>query len=373
MDMPTTAAAKTSSLPATRWPAVSRPVLDWLVNETAGERFIDNIMVQMCERLIADGVPVSRASFHVRINHPEWLGARMLWTQGMAEAEVITFAYGIEDTAQFQNSPVRELREGAAEVRKRLDDVTEADYAIYQDLLAAGYTDYVAWPVHHTLGKSHVVTFCTSRPGGFSEDDIAYLLDLMPAFALVSASSICDLRDFTAISDAWPRDDVIGLLNGYFDAMCEPIEAYGGEILKFMGDGLLAVFPLSNPDACRNLMRAIAAAQVAIRTMNERNAAEGHQVLGYGIGVHVGDVMYGNIGSRTRLDFTVIGPAVNIASRIESLTKVVKRPVLMSRAFVDMAGCAKGMDNLGFHPVKGIGDPVEVLAFPDDASAHCDA
>ena len=388
------------------WPVRQRNVLDWLVNETSGQRFIDNLLVEMCERLIADGVPVARVTVHVRTNNPEWMGARMMWKTGMSEAELTTYGYGIEDSAQYQNSPIRELNLGASEVRRLLDDVTEEDYDIYRELHDEGYTDYVAWPIEYTLGKRHSVTFASMAPGGFSDADLGYLRDILPALALVSeiriknrlvrtlletyvgphaseqilagattrgsgttvgaAILICDLRDFTAISDAWPRDDVIDLLNGYFDAMCEPIEAYGGEILKFMGDGLLAVFPLSDPDACLNLMRAIADAQVAIRAMNERNARDGHQVLSYGIGVHVGDVMYGNIGSRTRLDFTVIGPAVNIASRIESLTKVLKRPVLMSRAFVDMAGCATGMENLGFHPVKGIGDPIEVLAFPDE-------
>lgn len=178
-----------------------------------------------------------------------------------------------------------------------------------------------------------------------------------------AAIMICDLRDFTKLSDIWPRDDVIGLLNGYFDAMSEPIEKFGGEILKFMGDGLLAIFPLSNPEACLNLMRAIAEAQTAMVELNVKNVASGHDALGYGIGVHVGDVMYGNIGSKRRLDFTVIGPAVNVASRLESLTKEIKRPVLLSRAFVEMAGCSGALENLGSYPLRGLGEPIDVFAF----------
>ena len=157
---------------------------------------------------------------------------------------------------------------------------------------------------------------------------------------------------------------MIGLLNGYFDAMCGPIEKHGGEILKFMGDGLLAIFPLSNPEACGNLLRAITEAQAAMRALNAENVAMGHQELGYGIGVHVGDVMYGNIGSRSRLDFTVIGPAVNVASRIESLTKVVKRQVLLSRAFADMAGCTETCESLGQHPFKGLPGPHRGAGLP---------
>ncbi|HXV29801.1 MAG TPA: adenylate/guanylate cyclase domain-containing protein, partial [Sinorhizobium sp.] len=178
-----------------------------------------------------------------------------------------------------------------------------------------------------------------------------------------AAILICDLRDFTKLSDLWPRDDVIDILNGYFDAMSEPIERHGGEILKFMGDGLLAIFPLSDRMACNNLLSAIGEAQAALATLNEENLRKGHDALGYGIGVHVGDVMYGNIGSRKRLDFTVIGPAVNIASRLESLTKELKRPVLLSRAFVEMAGCEAQLENLGSYPLRGLEEPVDVFAF----------
>lgn len=179
-----------------------------------------------------------------------------------------------------------------------------------------------------------------------------------------AAILICDLRNFTHISDLWPRDDVIELLNGYFDAMCDPIEEFGGEILKFMGDGLLAIFPLSDPQACENLLKAIASAQKGLVVLNEINRQKGHDPLGYGIGVHVGDVMYGNIGSKTRLDFTVIGPAVNIASRLETLTKETGRNVLFSEEFVRMAGYQGKLENLGHWLLRGLETPVEVYALP---------
>lgn len=381
------------------------PVIDWLMNETRDQRFIDNILVEMCERLNGAGIPVSRATLHFRVLHPQWLGARMLWTRGMQEADIATFGFGVEDTAQYRNSPINELKTtGMTMLRRRLEEPGEPPhYALYEELRAKGHTDYIAWPLKHTLGKQHYITFSTDRPGGFTTADVRALTELLPAFALVSeirlknrmartlletyvgphageqilagattrgsgftvgaAILICDLRDFTGISDLWPRDDVIELLNGYFDAMCDPIERHGGEILKFMGDGLLAIFPLSNQDACHDLLKAIRECQEALATLNEDNVKKGHAPLGYGIGVHVGDVMYGNIGSRNRLDFTVIGPAVNIASRLEALTKEVKHPVLLSRAFVDMAGCQAGLENLGFHPLRGLGEPIEVFAF----------
>lgn len=388
------------------WPIRRRRILDWLVNETRGERFIDNILMEMCEKLLASGVPVTRSSLHFRTNHPQWIGARILWTEGMKEAKINTFAYGVENTPQFLNSPVNEIHNGANEVRKNLEDLWEGDdYPFYQELRDDGYSEYIAWPIDHTFNKRHVVTFSTNSPGGFTSEHVDFLRDLLPALTLVSeirlknimartmlqtyvgphaseqilagvttrgsgttvgaAIMICDLRDFTAISDLWPRDDVIQLLNDYFDAMSDPIERHGGEILKFMGDGLLAIFPLSKPSACHDMLTAIREGQQAMAKLNEEHQRMGRDPLRYGVGVHVGDVMYGNIGSRRRLDFTVIGPAVNVASRLETLTKEVKRPVLLSRAFVEMATCKEEMDDLGSFPLRGLGEPVDVFAFRD--------
>jgi adenylate cyclase len=386
------------------WPIQRRRTLDWLVNETRNERFIDNILVAMSQRLISDGVPIARASMHFQTNHPQWRGARILWNAGMEEAAITTFAYGTETTPQFLNSPLNEVFSGADEVRQSFEGMAEgkAKYGLYEELRRDGITDYVAWPMKFTLDKLHIVSFATDRPGGFSDEHISLLKDLLPALTIVTeirlknimartlletyvgphaseqilagattrgsgatvsaAIMICDLRDFTALSDLWPRDDVIELLNGYFDALSEPIEKHGGEILKFMGDGLLAIFPLAKPDACANLLLAIQEGQAAMELLNAENREKSRPMLGYGVGVNVGDVMYGNIGSRKRLDFTVIGPAVNVASRLETLTKEVKRPVLLSKAFVDMLGSDVSLDSLGSYPLRGLGAPVDVFA-----------
>ncbi|MGY3079807.1 class 3 adenylate cyclase [Bradyrhizobium sp. LM6.10] len=178
-----------------------------------------------------------------------------------------------------------------------------------------------------------------------------------------AAIMICDLREFTKISDNWPRDDVIDLLNDYFDAMSEPIARHGGEILKFIGDGLLAIFPLSEPNACANLLHAVTEARRAMVVLNERNNGTGRAPLNYGIGVHVGDVMYGNIGSSTRLDFTVIGPAVNMASRLEALTKQLGKTVLLSRDFADLVDRQFDLERLGEHGVRGFSEPIELFAY----------
>ena len=141
------------------------------------------------------------------------------------------------------------------------------------------------------------------------------------------------------------------------------IARHGGEILKFIGDGLLAIFPLSEPNACANLLHAVTEARQAMIALNERNNGTGRAPLNYGIGVHVGDVMYGNIGSRARLDFTVIGPAVNMASRLEALTKQLGRTVLLSRAFADFVESDFDLERVGEYPVRGFNDPIELFAY----------
>jgi len=386
-------------------PHSSSDVAHWLINDTRDQRFIDNIFGELCVRLQRAGIPVKRASLHILIHHPQWLGARIMWADGMREAEIARFDYDIRGRSEYIGSPANEIHDGATEVRENLerDPSPARKHAVYDEMRTKGLTDYVAWPLYHTFGKRHIVTFATDRPGGFDDEHIAGLLKLVPVLALVSeiriknrlartlletyvgshagelilagatrrgsgttvraAIMICDLRDFTRISDNWPRDDVIDLLNDYFDAISEPIARHGGEILKFMGDGLLAIFPLSQPSACANLLHAVTEARQAMAALNERNSVTGRAPMNYGIGVHVGDVMYGNIGSRTRLDFTVIGPAVNMASRLEALTKQLGKTVLLSRTFADLVERDFDLERVGEYPVRGFSDPIELFAY----------
>lgn len=388
-------------------PTPADGVIDWLTNGTRDERFIDDIFAQMCIRLQQAGIPVKRATLHVLINHPQWLGARMMWSDGSREAEIALVDYEVRERPEYIGSAAHEIHDGATELRERLeqDPSLGRKHALYDEMRAKGLTDYVAWPLYHTLGKRHIVTFATDRPGGFDDAHIAGLKKLLPVLALVSeiriknrlartlletyvgshagelilagatrrgtgttvraAIMICDLRDFTKISDNWPRDDVIDLLNDYFDAMSEPIARHGGEILKFIGDGLLAIFPLSAPDACANLLHAVAEARQAMAALNERNSGTGRAPLNYGIGVHVGDVMYGNIGSTSRLDFTVIGPAVNMASRLEALTKTIGKKVLLSRAFAELVEKEFALEHVGQHEVRGFSEPIDLFAYPE--------
>lgn len=375
-------------------------IYTWLMTGTRSQVFIDEIFYDYCNRLVSSGLPLERASLHFRTHHPQWLGSRMMWLAGSSKVEVVAVGYQVEETEAFLRSPFRSIIEGAPRIRKRLNlEGTPDEFALYSELREEGYTEYLAWPLDHTLGKRHLVTFASKDPLGFSDEDVAKLEAMLPVLSLVSeirlknqlartllstyvgphacqqildgattrgkgvtvhaAILVCDLRNFTALSNSHTRDEVIEYLNAYFDAMAGPIERHGGEILKFMGDGLLSVFPFSNPDACTDLLSAIQEAEQAIAKLPDVGTLGRPR---YGMGVHVGDVMYGNIGSLKRLDFTVIGPAVNIASRLEGLTKIVNRHVLLSKDFVDQAGCHEIVEDMGSFEVRGLEQPIAVYA-----------
>jgi adenylate cyclase len=162
-------------------------VVDWLTNDTRDERFIDNIFAELCVRLQRAGIPVKRATLHVLTYHPQWLGARIMWADGMREAEVARVDYDVRERSEYIDSPANEIHDGATEVRENeYDPSLGRKHAVYDEMRAKSLTDYVAWPLYHTLGKRHIVTFATDRPGGFDDANIAGLLKLLPVLALVS-------------------------------------------------------------------------------------------------------------------------------------------------------------------------------------------
>ncbi len=391
------------------WPTFRSAALDWLVRESAALPYVDDLLAQLCRRLLDESLPLARVTLHLRTLHPQFMGARMLWRPGMDTAELSFVGYSFRDDPRFLNSPIRSLYEGAEGIRHRLDFPSDGhdEFGIYADLRAEGLTDYVALPLVATDGKRHATSWSTDRPGGFTTEHLLRISELMPVLTMAveirmnrriaknllntyvgeragervlagdivrgSGATIqaaiwnCDLRSFTTISEHWPRDDVISSLNDYFDAMGAPVTKYGGEILKFIGDGMLAIFPLEEEDACVRALRAAIEARKAMIELNDRRTAQGAERLGYGLALHVGDVMYGNIGTTTRLDFTVIGPAVNTASRLEGLTKVLHRRVVLSAPFAYRCGCSpEFLEPLGSYPLRGVGEPLGVFGLADD-------
>jgi adenylate cyclase len=299
----------------------------------------------------------------------------------------------------YKGSPIAVVRETRAPLRVRL---TEGDvtYPIARELRDEGGTDYYAVPLPFTNGQVSYASFATRAEGGFApsalaaidaiaaplaqrvELESAYyatraLLDvylgknatarvLAGAFRrgtgelIEAAIWFSDMRDFTALTDRTPPNEVIELLDVYFDAVASAVDAHGGEVLKFIGDAVLAIFPFAGAGgaraACRHAVAAADEALAALARANEAGAASGRALvapIAIGVALHAGSVVYGNIGARARLDFTVIAPSVNEASRLESLSKTLGVPLVMSAAFVAAAGLDDAVD-LGEHTLKGV-------------------
>jgi len=401
-----------STAEAGLWPMQRSAVLDWLVGGVTDLPFLDELFVELCERLRASGLPLDRATLHLRTLHPQFGGATIRWIPGQKEAIATTVDRGVWQREAYLQSPLRPLYEGEVEgIRARLDLPAPAGaptYAIYDELRAEGIVDYVALPMQFVSGTRHACTWATRRPGGFSTTELQLIADILPVLAMMTeirlnrritknildayvgersgarilrgeidrgsgetiAAAIwhSDLRGFTMLSERWPRDDVIASLNAYFDTMAAPLVEGGGEILKFIGDAMLAIFPMNEPRACERAFRAALEAQAGMAALNAARRRAGQDELGFGLALHRGDVMWGNIGAQRRLDFTVIGPAVNVASRLDGLSKELRRPVLVSGEFAGRCNAsASVLERLGSYPLRGVEMEVEVFAPVADA------
>jgi adenylate cyclase len=361
---------------------------------------------ELCWRLLGDGVPLWRATLHMGTLHPLIRGVGARWLRELKIIEEFRILHGNEATREYLQSPIRATIERGTPFRRRLVQDTP-EYPLLSKLRKAGATDYFAVALNRTFRLFPVVAWATDRPSGFSDADIAALEEINPALAAIvetravrrisanlldtylgpqagrrilagqirraegerlrAVIMMTDLRGFTALSDQLPGDEVIELLDDYFDAIATPIENRKGEILKFIGDGMLAIFPAEDDDDfSQSSVHALEAATEGLARLdavNQTRRRVGRTELRIGIGLHLGEVIYGNVGSASRLDFTVIGPAVNLASRIEDLTKRFGRPMLFSSAFARI--CPRPLVSLGLQPVRGLSEPEEVFGLPD--------
>jgi adenylate cyclase len=338
--------------------------------------------------------------------HPQIASIAYRWSRAAPEVEAFSREHDIWQSEQYLRSPMAVIYAGEPMIRRRLfGSGLRLDFPILEDLLAEGATDYAIFGLRRGDGRPlAVLSIATDAPGGFSDEQFTGFQSLLPLLSLIveaietrsTARSLleiylgadagqrvmgglirrgdsvtiaaaiwqCDLRDFTAMSNQLPRDEVLAILNDYFDAVTRPVLANGGEILKFIGDAVLAIFPmkddLDRDEKCRTALTAGEEALDAMRDVNELRASAGKAPLSIGIGLHAGSVSYGNIGSQTRLDFTVIGPAVNLASRLQDLTKLVGTPILASAAFA--AEASRTLHHLGGRRVRGLQGGIEVFS-----------
>lgn len=368
-------------------------VVDWLIDGAPGAGSAADVIGMVGPRLVAAGLPVVRVAAFVRTLHPQFMGRRVVWLRGTPGVEISDAPYAVLTQDLYIGSPTERVFATGQELRCRLDGTEPLEMDDMREFAARGYTDYVMIPLHFLDGHVHGVAFTTHHMGGFSEQDLADLRRVSRALARVTeilelrrtavnllsaylgrgagerilqgkvrrgdterirAVVWCsDLRGFSALSERLPPEDVILVLNRVFDCMVPAVEAAGGEILKFLGDGMLAIFPFeTEAEAAPAARRAVGAAQAAFAALDDWNAqARPEDALAFGVALHVGEVAFGNIGGLARVDFTCIGPAVNLAVRLEGLTSRLGRRLLFSEAMSSLLGGETSF--IGSYMLKG--------------------
>jgi adenylate cyclase len=376
----------------------------WITEAGLAGQSESAILAGLCEREVARGLPLARALVLIDTLHPIYEGRAFRWTRAQKETTLTEFGRSDDDISRWQRSPFHLLEEsGEPLVRRRLTVETEGEFSIFPELRADGMTDYVAIANRFTgdeiIGRMDCVysSWATDAPQGFDEDDVADLCRLVPFLALaVKSASLAriagtlvetylgrdagrrvlqgriargvaeqieavlwfsDLRDYTRISDTASPGDIIPLLNHYADAIISAIQEQGGDVLKLIGDGTLAIFTAEDRGRAADAALAAAlAARRGVATVNERRAAKGLPAADMYLGLHIGSVFYGNIGSKDRLDFTVVGPAVNEVSRIAALCHSVDQPLLVSSDFASAVGEARSrLVSVGRYALRGVG------------------
>lgn len=387
-----------------------RAVTDWLGNGARPSSGPVQLMADLGDRLVAAGLPLWRVGVFVQTLHPEIFGRNFIWRPGQ-EVTVGSAPYGIQDSEEFLASPLRRLYNEGQEVRYRLDAPESRAFPFFDDMRAEGVTDYIAIPLHFLDGAIHGSSWTTRHPQGFTDDAIHALRVVVPpltrlveviglrriastlldtyvgsraggrilagqirrghAESMRAAIWLSDMRRFTALSDRLPAEAVVEILNRFFDCQVAPILAHGGEVLKFMGDGLLAVFPIleagdgdDSEMVCGRVLSAAREASAGVAALSNPTLDNVMEQIRFGVGLHVGKVLYGNIGGGNRLDFTCIGPAVNLAARLEKIAGTLGRTIVASAGFSAVSG-APWVD-LGDFPITGFASTERVYGLPGD-------
>lgn len=394
-------------------------IVDWVLQQGLYGTHFEPLLVEMCEKLVQAGVPLWRVNFSMRTLHPEIGAFAYRWKRiGGIEREEYDRDVARESgaLAGWSASPLKALMESEAfELRHRLtSEHRPFPYPMFHELVAQGATDYFATQVvfdpgitaysHHGLPTGGMmISWTADGPDGFSDTDLDAIRRLKPALALALKSNgmaqmaddllaaylgrdaakrvmsgsvqrgsvdaikavivYFDLSGFTKLSEALPGPEIIDLLNAYFGAVVPLIEDRGGNVLKFMGDGMLAIFARDAvPDTEATAVGAICAMRDKVAQISALRKAEGLAHTGCTLSAHAGEVLYGNIGAASRLDFTVIGPAVNTAARINAMSAHVDQQIVIG-ANVARPALAQRSDlvSLGFYRLRGVAERQELF------------
>jgi len=386
----------------------TNPLLAWLIREAPQAANAVDLTHDFANRMRAAGIPLWRLNIVIRTLHPQVMALAYRWWLKNDEVESIPISYELLQSTRFQDSPLVPIFEGAGGIRRRLEGTDPAlDYPILRDLHAEGGTDYVAMPMVFSDGQINAVTLATTRPGGFGTAELGHVYEVLAVLGrlyevhalryradtlmdtylgrhagarvlrgvikrgdgedIEAVIWFCDLRESTPLARSMSRGDFLALLNSFFDCMAGAVIDHGGEVLRFIGDAALGIFPIdaaageaSARDARERALAAAGDARARIAAVNAARESEGLAPVRFGIGLHPGLVTYGNIGTATRLEFTVIGDAANVAARVESMCKRLGREVLVSADFA--RHFPERFESLGEHVLAGVDAPVELFA-----------
>ena len=395
-------ARDTASDPQNLWD--HQDVITWLLRE--GRLITDPgpFVASLGRRLHAVGAPVWRLRTGLRILDP-LIGAQTVsWLRDQDRVDQFVVPHGYRDTPQYEGSPAQHVIERQEVLRRRLDALDPArDHTVLFELAEDGATDYLCCPAIFSSGDVHMVAYATDKPGGYSDADLAQLTAVHHALTPIleamtvrttmtrlletylgrgtahqvlagafrrgdvqhikAAVMYADLRDFTGMTARLQADLVLDALGDFFEVLVAAVHGADGEVLKFMGDAVMALFPAppsgSAEAACAAALDAAFMARQSLIAVNRRRRDAGGVELAFGITLDLGPVAYGNIGGPNRLDFTAIGGAVNMISRLQDVCKALGEPILMSRVFAQQSGIA--VEPCGHHALRGFLEPVEVF------------
>lgn len=375
---------------------------DWMIKEGRCSGDPVKVVSHYCSSLIEAGVPLWRANIGQRFANPLLIAWGVVWTPDGADSYDVTHETTLTDS--YVGSSFEYILEHKKPLHKSLRQLDpKTDHISYLEFAELGGTDYYASLLYYGDGSLHGCTFVTRDKGGFSPQHLEMIEATLPALScalepitmrksskgllrtylgdgpseavwngtikrgerstMEAVIMFSDLRGFTTMSDNTSEEQVLEALNGYFDVVVQSVEENGGDVLKFMGDGILSAFPISNPsDRANQCGKAVNAAQDALTGLSALNFTRnqiGQPPLDFGVGINVGPVSFGNIGSPGRLDFTVLGRTVNVASRVEGLCKSLGHQILATAAVANTAPDL--FSSCGLHPIRGITDPIELF------------
>ncbi|NIR32427.1 MAG: DUF427 domain-containing protein [Gammaproteobacteria bacterium] len=398
-------------------PVHTNPLLDWLLRKACDAPSVRELVSGFAQAMADAGIPVWRLWLTIRTLHPQLLSNAYLWQRDASEVEENPVGYEVLHERRYLESPVKLIFDGFGGVRRQLDvPDPQLDYPIVRDLYKEGATDYVAMPLVFSDGQVNAISLSTWQPGGFSTEQLGYIYEVLPLVArlievhatrrvalnllntylgthsgervlsglvrrgdgetVYSVIWFCDLRESTALAESMSRQEFLSVLNAYFECMAGPVLDHGGEVLRFIGDAVLAIFPvvevsddtdgvhISVGEACRTAAATARDAVHRMSALNDARTRRGEPRLHFGLGLHVGEVMYGNIGTPSRLEFSVIGAAANQAARIESLCKTLGVPVALSSEFARHYGGE--LVSLGRHRLRGVNALQEIYTLPPE-------